>query len=61
MTRQPHDEQSCPATCCPKETTFVSLAQADGLAAYLALAGAIQNKEAAHTRSYSGLSEEATN
>ena len=60
MPRQPHDEQSCPATRRPKETPFVSLAQADGLAAYLALAGAIQNKEAAHTRSDSGLSEAAT-
>ena len=60
MPRQPHDEQSCPATRRPKETPFVSLAQADGLAAYLALAGAIQIKEAAHTRSDSGLSEAAT-
>ena len=38
----------------------MSLAQADGLAAYLALAGAIQSKEAANTRSDSGLSEAAT-
>ena len=60
MPRQPHDEPSCPATRRPKEPTFVSLAQADGLAAYLSLAGAIQNQEAAHARSDSGLSEAAT-
>ena len=60
MPRQPHDEQSFPATRRPKEIPFVSLAQADGLAAYLALAGAIQNRVAEHTRSDSGLSEAAT-
>ena len=36
------------------------MAQAEGLAAYLALAGAIQNREAEHTRSDSGLSAAAT-
>ncbi len=60
MPRQQHAEQSFPATRRPEETAFATLAQADGLAAYLALAGAIQNKEAAQTRSDSGLSEAAT-
>ena len=60
MQRQPHDEQSCPAARHPREVESVSPAQADSLAAYLAQAGAIQNKEAAHTRSDSGLSEAAT-
>ena len=60
MPRQQHAEQSFPATRRSEETAFATLAQADGLAAYLALAGAIQNKEAAHTRSDSGLSEAAT-
>jgi hypothetical protein len=49
MPRQQHDEQSFPATCRPEETAFTTLAQADGLAAYL-------GKEAANTRSDSGTS-----
>ena len=60
MPRQQHAEQSFPATRRSVETAFATLAKADGLAAYLALAGAIQSKEAANTRSDSGLSEAAT-